>query len=231
MRPIIGITGNFIEDDGITGVGKYYLKAVFNAGGIGIILPPAADELIVNSYINICHGFVFSGGGDVDPFYWGEEPSPAVRKINPLRDRFELMLARKVLGGIKPVLGICRGCQVLNIAAGGSLRQDISTFLSHEQDAPRNYPFHEIFILKGSILHKILGAERIRVNSFHHQAVYKPGINMRISARAADGTAEAVESQNHPFVVGVQWHPECMEDEYSFYLFRSFINACLQCGC
>lgn len=231
MRPIIGITGNFIEDENFTGVRKYYIDAVLKAGGNGIILPPVVDEVIVNSYLSICQGFIFTGGGDIDPFYWGEEPSPAVRKINPLRDKFEMMLATKVLGGVKPVLGICRGCQVLNVADGGSLIQDISTSLSHEQNAPENHPFHDVFIAKNSILYRILGEDRIRVNSFHHQAVYKPGLNMKVTARSSDGTIEAVESRNHPFVVGVQWHPECMEDKYSFYLFRSFINACLQYSC
>ncbi|SHG39170.1 putative glutamine amidotransferase [Thermosyntropha lipolytica DSM 11003] len=231
MRPIIGITGNFLEDENLIGVRKYYLDAVFNAGGLGIILPPVADEVVVNNYINICHGFIFSGGGDLNPFYWGEEALPAVRRINPLRDRFEMMLAVRLLGGNKPVLGICRGCQVLNVAAGGSLIQDISTSLSHEQNAPCYYPFHDIFIEKGSILHRILGAEKIRVNSFHHQAVDKPGANIKITARAADGIAEALESQDHPFVIGVQWHPECMEDKYSFYLFRSLVSSCLKYSC
>lgn len=231
MRPIIGITGNFVESENYVGLRKYYVDAVFKAGGLGVILPPVTDEVTVNSYINMCHGFVFSGGGDIDPYYWGEAATITLGEINPLRDSFEIMLAVKVLGGIKPALGICRGCQVLNVAAGGSIVQDISSLLAHEQNAPRNYPFHDILIEKESVLYKILGAEKIRVNSFHHQAINRPGNNIGVTARAPDGTVEAIESLKHPFVLGVQWHPECMEDKYSFYLFRALVNACLRYNC
>ncbi|MBO8158250.1 gamma-glutamyl-gamma-aminobutyrate hydrolase family protein [Thermosyntropha sp.] len=228
MRPVIGITGDFFEEENLLRLKKYYIDMVMKAGGIGIILAPVEDEFIINNYINICDGFIFSGGGDIDPCYWGEAATPSMREINPLRDRFEIMLGRKILGGNIPALGICRGCQLLNVAAGGSIVQNIVSLMSHEQKAPRSYPFHDIFIEEESILYKILGTGRIKVNSFHHQAVNKPGNGIKVSARSADGVVEAVESENHYFVIGVQWHPECMDDKYSFLLFKALIGACLR---
>lgn len=224
MRPIIGITGNYDYDTDYYCLKKHYVDSINRAGGLGIILPPADDENILNHYINICNGFLFSGGGDMDPHYWGEMPEWRLGEINPLRDSFEYKLAQKILGSSLPVLGICRGCQVLNVAMGGTLIQDINTKLAHNQKAPRDYATHAIVIEANSKLAKILKTNTIRVNSFHHQAVKKLGQGLKVSAIAPDGIIEAVESKDHPFVIGVQWHPECLHDKYSYYLFRALVE-------
>lgn len=223
MRPVIGITGSFDAAERYYWLRDYYVISVKNAGGTAIILPPTDEDDIIEHYISMCNGLIFSGGGDLDPFYWGGIPQSEYGEINPLRDRFELTLARKVLEKRIPAMGICRGCQLLNVAAGGTLVQDIKTFMSHQQKAPRNYPFHAIFIEKGTQLRDIISANHIRVNSFHHQAVKKPGITMCISAYAPDGTVEAIES-TEGFILGIQWHPECMTDEYSNYLFSALVD-------
>ncbi len=136
---------------------------------------------------------IFTGGGDLDPSYFGQAPAAMLGDVNPLRDEFEIKLARKALASGQATLGICRGCQILNVAAGGSLIQHITTDLCHEQKAPRDYPIHDIFIASDSQLSRILGSEKIRVNSFHHQAVDQAGDGIFCSAYAQDGTVEAIE--------------------------------------
>ncbi len=224
MRPIIGITGNYSYEDDFFWLKNHYVASINKAGGTSVILPPLEDEEVLNHYISLCNGFLFSGGGDLDPNYWDEMPDRRLGEINPLRDSFEYKLLQKILGSSLPVLGICRGCQVLNVAMGGTLIQDINTKFSHMQKAPRDYPFHGIVIEENSKLAKILKSNSIRVNSFHHQAIKRLGKGLKISAAAPDGTIEAVESEEHSFVIGVQWHPECLSDEYSYYLFRALVE-------
>ncbi|MEN6328352.1 MAG: gamma-glutamyl-gamma-aminobutyrate hydrolase family protein [Syntrophomonas sp.] len=225
MRPLIGITGNFDADEDAVLLKGYYVESVNRAGGVAMVLPPVRDDNIINNYLSVCQGFVLSGGGDIDPVYWGENPAVELGEVNPLRDFFELSLTRKIITANLPVLGICRGCQVLNVAAGGSIVQNITSDISHDQNAPRSYPFHAIFIEKHSLLASITQSESIPVNSFHHQAVHKPGYRMQISACAPDGTIEAIEAAGHPFCIGVQWHPECMLDMVSKRLFNALVNA------
>ncbi len=222
MRPIIGITGNLELKENYHCLAEAYVAAISNAGGTAIIIPP--DEASLNDYTKICHAIVLSGGGDMDPVYWDEQPSWALGNINPRRDQFEIKLVQKCFSLGMPILGICRGCQVLNVAAGGSLIQDIRTRMSHEQKAPRDYPFHDIFIDEGTILAGIFNNSCIKVNSFHHQAVKKIGSKLRASAQAEDNIIEAVEKKDHPFAIGVQWHPECMSDENSAELFKTLID-------
>ena len=225
MRPIIGITGSCLFEDHCFSFKDYYVAAVTRAGGLAVLLPATTDESLQDDYLSLCQGLLLSGGGDLDPHYWGELSQPQAGEIDPLRDNFELSLARKVILSHKPVLGICRGCQVLNAAAGGSLIQDIISPMNHMQKAPRAYPFHDIFIENNSRLGNIIGTEQIRVNSFHHQAIKDPGRDLCITAMASDGMVEAIESREHPFYIGVQWHPECMEDEFSARLFAAFTES------
>lgn len=224
MRPIIGVTGNFDEGGETFLLKRYYIDSVYRAGGTALILPPTADEAIIDDYISICRGIVFSGGGDINPSYWGGMPEKGLGEINPLRDLFEIALAKKVMSLEIPALGICRGCQVLNVAAGGSIVQDINSCLNHDQSAPRSALFHAIFIEQGTCLASIIGSKTILVNSFHHQAVGDLGINLKLAACAADGTIEAVEADDHPFFIGVQWHPECLQDTTSLRLFKALVN-------
>jgi putative glutamine amidotransferase len=164
LKPIIGITGNFDLEENLYFLAESYPASIIRAGAAAIILPP--EERLVNDYIKNCHGILLSGGGDIDPAYWNEPPSWALGNINPRRDRFEIQLARKCLDLGLPLFGICRGCQILNVAMGGSLIQDIRSRLSHQQKAPRNYAFHDIFIDEDSYFFKILGKPTIKVNSF-----------------------------------------------------------------
>ncbi|WJH37234.1 gamma-glutamyl-gamma-aminobutyrate hydrolase family protein [Paenibacillus sp. CC-CFT747] len=175
---------------------------------------------------------MLSGGTDLDPAYFGEEPHPKLGEVVPDRDRAELLLLDAYLQARKPVLGICRGCQVMNAALGGTLLQDIPSqcpdALQHTQKAPRSHGSHLVRIREGSRLHGILGALEIRVNSFHHQAVRRAAPGLTVTAHALDGIVEAVERPGPPFFVGVQWHPEDMAggDRYAAALFQSLVEAC-----
>lgn len=224
MKPVIGITANYDLDTGLFLLKDYYVEAVSNAGGRPVILVPGLDEKIIDSYLEICQGIILSGGGDIDPLYFSQLPEEQLGEINPWRDELEIKIAQKALHSNFPILGICRGCQVLNVAAGGTVLQDIKTGLCHMQKAPRSYPIHDIFIEKPSLLASIINYDSIRVNSFHHQAVQYLGESIMISARAADGIVEAIESNKHSFFMGVQWHPECMKDKFSNLLFSALIQ-------
>jgi len=226
MKPIIGISTGYDFDDKTYTLKENYIKSILKAGGLPVMLPAAADHDIIQAYTEICDAMVLSGGGDAHPSYWGELPDKKLGEVNPLRDVFEIELARNIIQSCKPVLGICRGCQILNIADGGSIYQDLAGNLMHQQKAPRHYAFHPIFLQNNSRLAAILKTEQINVNSFHHQAVKMAGQNMRIAACASDGTIEAIEfSSPNQFVIGIQWHPECMEDVYTDCLFRALIDA------
>ncbi len=224
MKPIIGITSNYNLEENSFGLREYYVSSVSEAGGIPVILPAICQEERLDDYIRICDGFIFSGGGDLDPNYFGESALYHLGEVNPLRDEFEIELARRALTSGKAALGICRGCQIMNVAAGGTLIQHIPTNLCHMQKAPRNYPFHDIFIENDSQLARILESTHIRVNSFHHQAVGRAGQNIFLCAYAQDGTVEAVEGRGDLFYLGVQWHPECMQDLPARRLFTALIE-------
>ncbi|MEW6573577.1 MAG: gamma-glutamyl-gamma-aminobutyrate hydrolase family protein [Bacillota bacterium] len=233
MRPaIIGITAAIDEDDERFCLTRHYVNAVTQAGGLPFILPSLSINLAA-AILERVQGLILSGGGDLDPSYFGEEPLPATKKIAPRRDAFEIAVARAALVRKIPVLGICRGLQVLNVAAGGKVFQDISLGvynpLKHFQDAPRWHATHHIEILPGSKLASIFGTLRLRVNSFHHQAVRRLAPVFKATAWASDGVIEAIEAEVHPFAVGVQFHPEGMwENEPVFLkLFSALIASCV----
>ncbi len=227
MQPVIGLSCSLEEDEGVFMLSADYVKSIEEAGGIPVIIPSWGEENI-DHVLGICAGLVFSGGGDIDPAHWDEAPAPGLGQIDPQRDRFELSLARRAFELRVPALGICRGCQVMNVAAGGTLIQDLASFLCHQQNAPRHYPFHDIVVKEGSLLYHVLGAPAIKVNSFHHQAVKAVGRGLIICAWAQDGNVEAICSGEHPFWLGVQWHPECMLDGASLRLFESLVKSCFR---
>lgn len=212
-RPVIGISGNY--GDGECRIAEGYYKSVIQAGGVPVVIPPSADtDVIINTLCRI-DGLLLSGGADYNPLYAGEEPQPGLHSINSERDLPELLITRLAYNRQIPMLGICRGMQTLAMALGGRVEQDIaagSQTVKHSQDAPRNTPTHTVTIEPGSILHTLYGTSKIAVNSFHHQAVAETGTRFRLTATAADGTAEAMESRDFKSVMGVQWHPECLED-------------------
>lgn len=224
MKPLIGITSNYYLDENNFAVREYYVYSVYEAGGIPIILPPLENEDSLQGYLQICDGFIFSGGGDPDPYYFKQLPKVGLGEVNPRRDTFEIKLAQAIVSIRLPVLGICRGCQIMNVAAGGTLIQDLQTDLCHMQKAPRDYPFHDIFIESDSQLARIVQSCHIRVNSFHHQAIDKAGRDVFLSAYAPDGTVEAIEGREGLFYLGVQWHPECMHDIFSRRLFSDLVE-------
>ncbi len=226
MKPIIGLSSGYDLEEKTYVLKEYYIEAILKAGGLPLILPAVSEEDIIQSYSSLCDGLVLTGGGDADPFFWGEWPHKDLGEINPTRDFFELELALAIMKRGQPILGICRGCQIINLAAGGSLVQDLAGDFMHQQKAPRNYASHPVFIEKSSRLAGILKNEEIRVNSFHHQAIKIPGWGMAVSACAPDGTIEAIEYLNEEqFIIGIQWHPECLQDRYAGYLFQALVQA------
>ena len=210
-QPVIGITGNY--DDLTCKLGQGYYKSVVAAGGVPVIIPPVADtDTIVNTLSRI-DGLILSGGGDFNPLWTGEEPSTKLGGINKERDLPELLITRLAYNRQIPMLGICRGIQTLAIALGGEVAQDISdkATVKHSQNADRSEATHTVIIESDSKLAQIYNDERIAVNSFHHQAVKAPGDKFRVVAKATDGIIEAIESTEFKSILGVQWHPECLE--------------------
>ena len=204
-----------------------YIMSVEEAGGIPILLPPTmnADFKILLEKVD---SVLLTGGVDVDPVVYGEAPIPNMGKIDPLRDHFEINLARKVLELKKPLLAICRGIQVLNVAAGGTLYQDINSQIEnpfkHYQQAPTHHPTHKVSLKTGSKLHGIFNKNELMVNSFHHQAVKDLGHRFGATAWSDDGVVEAMEIEDNIFVLGVQWHPERMIEGEMINIFEAFIN-------
>ena len=212
VNPIIGITGNF-GDKGCELAQGYY-QSVLKAGGTPVVIPPHNDKDALLTLLDTLDGILFSGGGDINPLLLDEEPLPQLHGVCPQRDEPELFLVREAFHHQIPMLGICRGIQVMAAALGGKVWQDIYTKqdpskLKHSQDMPREYASHSVRIEEGTLLHDIIGSNTLAVNSFHHQAVRETGPHLKVSAMSPDGIIEAVESNEHKALLGVQWHPEC----------------------
>lgn len=216
--PIIGLSATY--ETGQNTVPNTYIIAVRKAGGIPVVLPVTDDLEIISRMVEAIDGLILTGGEDLDPLLWyGEEPLPAMGTIVPIRDFFDIHLARTAVKQGIPVLGICRGEQTLNVAFGGTLYQDIpsqvrsATPVKHNQKAPREYGSHTITVTPGTVLHGILKDvlekdNTFRVNSYHHQAVKDVAPGFKVSAYARDGVPEAIEMVGNPNVLGVQFHPE-----------------------
>jgi putative glutamine amidotransferase len=232
MTPVIGITCSTLVLQGMRGVSRfalsnYYVRCVTEAGGLPLLLPNVAPETAA-AYLARVDGLVFSGGLDVDPIFFGEEPLPDLGQVDQVRDAFELELIKGAKEAGIPVLAICRGIQVMNVAFGGNLLQDVPSqvtgALKHEQSAIRKDAVSHS--LEGTHLHEIAGSDRTRVNSFHHQAVDRVAEGFKVSARTLDGVIEGIEDPEHPFCLGVQWHPERRpRDPFTRGLFRSLVEA------
>ena len=235
-KPVIGIPCfAFVRADTqrpIYASNQAYVQAIERAGGAPVLIPPmsSADALVtIRSQLD---GLLLAGGSDVDPTLYGEDAIPECKSLDPERDRLELELAQWALQRRLPTFGICRGMQVLNVAAGGSLYQDIATQLRGGLDhlaegKARSHIAHDIRLDPSSTIAGILGSDRIDVNSFHHQSVKRLGQGFSVVAVAQDGVVEAMETADAPFLVAVQYHPEELErhDPGSQRLFQAFVAA------
>lgn len=225
--PLIGITSSSADNCKYYKVNKLYAEAISAAGGNAVILPFHNDASKVLDYIKIIDGLVLTGGYDVDPLLYGQNPFKKIGRIEPVRDNYEISLYRAAVIARIAVLAICKGCQIMNVAAGGTLFQDISSEIQHEQEAPRWYPTHDIKIESKSLLFEILQKKYIKVNSFHHQSIKKASPEFNVCARSPEGIIEAVEGKKSNFILGVQWHPEAMwkKDKNSLLIFKKFVNS------
>ncbi|MFT4412272.1 gamma-glutamyl-gamma-aminobutyrate hydrolase family protein [Fredinandcohnia humi] len=231
-KPIIGVTSH-VELDHKHSLANDYLQAIIQAGGIPVILPIGIDEDI-SQIVDIIDGLVVTGGGDIDPTLFGEEPHPKLGTISPGRDSLEIAIINKMLMENKPILAICRGIQILNIAVGGDMYQDIysqteNELLQHSQKATRYHLAHFVKAKENSLLANIAGEAQFKVNTYHHQAVRHIPLPLTVSGVASDGIIEAIESTEHTFVLGVQWHPEALAvngNDVAIRIFTRFIESC-----
>lgn len=223
-RPVVGITTNYEGIDAT--VRSAYYRQILRAGGTPLLIPPVADIPTILSTLDTVDAVLLTGGGDFNPLWNGDEPVPGLHNINRERDLPELLLTRFAYDRQMPLLGICRGIQTLAIALDGHVVQDMphtEQLLKHSQDADREESTHSVSIFPQTTLHSIYNVDRIYVNSFHHQAIDVPGSRLRTSAKAPDGTIEAIESSEHKAVLGVQWHPEWLGDD-GLPLFRWLVD-------
>lgn len=224
-RPFVAISPS-VTSEGFIRMRQAYFNAIWDAGGIPVFLAYTDDEEKIKEYAGDFDGFLFAGGVDVDPKYYGEEIKFESVEVSEARDRFEFALYAEVIKTRKPILGICRGVQFLNVAEGGSLFQHID---GHKQkDGIAAIPQH-VRVLADTPLRSISGADDIFTNSFHHQAVKEVAPTLRPAALTDDGICESVFMPDRDFYLGVQWHPELYysSDSAASSLFRAFVSACM----
>lgn len=216
--------------DDLTFCSIRYTDAIMSAGGIPLLVPMKTDETSLKQLCDLADGFLFAGGVDLDPSLYGEEKLNDTVEIDAMRDALEMSAVKFAFDTGKPILGICRGIQSVNVGLGGSLWQDIPAqiegALCHRQNAPGTETTHTVNIKPGTRLYKITGAQTVKTNSFHHQAVKAPGKGLIVSAQSDDGVIEALESDDGRFLMLVQWHPEftAVTDKVSAGLFKSFME-------
>ena len=243
LRPCIGIVGRHASlNDGLSdlvGVRHTYIESITAAGGFPLIIPPVADSMLLHSAFERVDALLIPGGADVEPKRYGEEPHPKLGQIEPLRDETEISLIQLAHAGKKPILGICRGLQVMNVALGGSLFQDIEDqcpdALAHSADlAAGDDPVaHSVRFTLSSKVATFLNTAEIQVNSRHHQAIKQIAPGLSIVGKAPDGLIEAIESKDHPFFTGLQCHPEDLwqkTDKRWLGLFKGFVSAAREYG-
>ncbi|MBQ1435024.1 MAG: gamma-glutamyl-gamma-aminobutyrate hydrolase family protein [Clostridia bacterium] len=231
MKPLIGLVPLFDSEKNSLWMIPGYMDGVHGAGGIPVMLPLTADADDIRTLVKQMDGFILTGGQDVDPALYGEAASDRCGEISKARDAMEYALLREALGRGKPVLGICRGIQLMNAYFGGTLYQDIPTQcpsgVTHQMEPPYDRGVHEVYINKGSLLHAVTGEETLSVNSYHHQGIKTLGRGLTASAKAADGIIEAAEKTDARFVLAVQWHPELdfHKSEASRRIFGALVGA------
>ena len=239
-KPIIGITiSEMLEDRSrrkptwkpFDYLKREYHEGILNSGGIPILLPNAGESAAADNMIDMIDGLLLTGGGDLHPSYYNQEPHPGLTEPTANRDSLEISIAKLALGRNLPIMAICRGHQVLNVALGGTLYQDLSCFphetIQHSDPGQTARVFHDVTITPGSLLHRIVGADHIETNSSHHQVIDKLGAGLAIVAfSSTDNVPEAIEQTQKNFVLGLQWHPEAIfEREHSRKVFRALVEA------
>ena len=230
-KPVIGLSPK-VDSIGDPGVRSGYLSGVRQSGGVPLIFPLGADEEEGAQLCRLCDGFILTGGPDVDPRFYGEESLPEMGEISPARDTLEFMIFAQAMKADKPVLGVCRGVQMLNVALGGTLYQDLPTqqpsSIAHRQSESGNQATHVGLPTEDSPLRSISSQAEWPVNSFHHQAIKDPAPSLKVMAHAPDGVIEAVYRPESRFMWGVQWHPELTlhDGGMSQGLFDAFVEAC-----
>lgn len=233
-KPLIGLTPAHDMESGDVKARPTYMRALKAAGAIPVVMPLDASEEDLKQLSQDLDGFLFTGGPDVHPFLFGEETQAHCGNVSPARDKMEISLLPMIMELQKPILGICRGIQVLNIALGGNIWQDIPSQvtrdfpLAHSQPFSYDMPCHTVVLTEGSLLAQISESSSIKVNSMHHQAVKDLAPGLIASAYSTDYLIEALEMPDYPFFIGVQWHPEYLweKNKEAFRLFQTFVKAC-----
>jgi putative glutamine amidotransferase len=232
LKPIIGVTLNF--EEGKYNLNSPYIQSIIQAGGIPVGLPYVGEQ-DVGEVLGPVDGLLLTGGGDINPLLFGEEPHPKLGSVLTQRDVSEIALTKAALQKKIPIFGVCRGLQILNVAFGGTIYQDLYSqapnrdhLLKHAQKSPRDETSHLVHIKEDTKLRKLLQQSRIEVNSFHHQAINRMADDLVVCGMSSDGVIEAIEHPKHSFCIGVQWHPEelvMVKDVPSRKLFEAFVQA------
>ena len=222
-RPVIALMASHDNDHSVC-ASEHYLNAIWASGGVGCVLPYNSDEQRIHEIVEYFDGFLFCGGSDIDPSYYNEEKHEKTDVSCPERDRFEHAIFTEIYKSGKPILGICRGAQIINVFLGGTLHQHIE---GHVQSTPLGDTKQTVHLEKGTLLHRIIGDDTIYTNTFHHQNVKALADGLICNAVSEDGYIEAYHDANHSFCLGVQWHPEAYysSSESSSRIFDVFINA------
>ncbi len=229
----IGVSGvvRHWQDAHRAGVNAAYVRVVAGAGGVPLILSQLMDAAHAGAALEACDGLLLTGGEDIDPAYYGAERSPKLGAVDHERDRFELALFTAARERGLPVLGICRGLQLINVALGGTLYQDLPSErpsdVDHNPDSSRHARAHHVRLAPGSRAARVLGVDRLVPNSFHHQAVKQLGAGLVASGWSDDGLVEAIETSEGPWLLAVQWHPEEMHEDVTapeLKLFRALVE-------
>lgn len=236
-NPIVGISGSLIIDEGgmFPGyerayVNNDYVQSVAICNAIPYIVPMIYDDELIREQVSNIDALILSGGQDVNPLLYGQEPHNKLGSIMPKRDTYDMKLIKFALEMKKPILGICRGKQILNVSEGGTLYQDLSlmegSYIKHNQQHLSNIPTHTVEVKEGTRLHKILGKTTLLTNSFHHIGIDKVAPGYVVAARAKDGVVEAIEKEGEDFVLALQWHPEMMtkDDDNMKKIFTALIE-------